>query len=63
MATEGYKNVALNWIRAGYSVLGMDSRLQGGKSIDNAIYEYSNYGLVVFLLWILLKKLAFNCII
>ena len=62
MATEGYKNVALNWIRAGYSVLGMDSRLQGGKSIDNAIYEYSNYGLVVFY-FDFIEKLAFNCII
>lgn len=48
IATEGYQEIAQAWVDAGYSVLGMDSRIQGGKTIDPNQYEYSEYGLTAF---------------
>lgn len=47
-STEGYIEICEYWINEGYSVLGMDSRLQGGKSIDNSVYQYREYGLTAF---------------
>lgn len=48
MSTEGYKEIAGYWINEGYSVLGMDCRLQGGKSIDNSVYQQKEYGLTAY---------------
>jgi len=44
--SEGFQHIANAWVNAGYSVLGMDSRLQGGKTIDNESYEFQEYGLM-----------------
>lgn len=46
--TEGYKKIANFWINEGYSVIGMDSRMQGGKTIDPTRYEHQEYGIVAF---------------
>ncbi|MFA7435959.1 MAG: acetylxylan esterase [Bacilli bacterium] len=46
--TAGYQEILSYWLNEGYSVLGMDSRLQGGKSIDNNQYEYKEYGLSAY---------------
>ncbi|HHU23712.1 MAG: acetylxylan esterase [Bacilli bacterium] len=48
IATEGYQQIAKYWLDEGYSVLGMDSRLQGGKTIDPNHYQYREYGLTAF---------------
>ncbi|HON64200.1 MAG TPA: acetylxylan esterase [Bacilli bacterium] len=48
VATEGYQQIAKYWLDEGYSVLGMDSRLQGGKTIDPNQYQFREYGLTAF---------------
>lgn len=48
MSTEGYQEILGYWLSAGYSVIGMDSRKQGGKTIDNLSYDFEQYGIQAY---------------
>jgi cephalosporin-C deacetylase len=42
--TEGYEKIASYWLDAGFSVLGMDVRLQGGMTVDGYSYSHQEFG-------------------
>ena len=42
VATEGYQQIAKYWLDEGYSVLGMDSRLQGAKPLTRTNISSGN---------------------